>query len=111
MLLHELRIRLRAEYNALRLYLATENLTAGDIIGKAYEIVWKGEITNLFETMTNSDGRYTDEIICWILKEPNALDFLYQIWQHTDYLLTSEINDLLYDELIIRKDGANEYAG
>lgn len=111
MLLHELRTRLRAEYNALRLYLATGNLTAGEIIGRAYEIVWKSEITNLFETMTNSDGRYTDEIIRWILKEPNALDFLYQIWQHTDYLLTGEINDLLYDELIIRKDGANEYAG
>ena len=42
-------------------------------------------------------------------KEPNALDFLYSIWKHTDFLLTGEINDLLYDELVIRKDGANEY--
>ena len=111
MLLQQLKVRLRAEYNALRLYLTTAELTASDILNRAYEIVWKGELTNLFEDMTNSDGRYTDEIILWILKEPNALEFLYGIWQHTDFLLTSEINDLLYDELIVRKDGANEYAG
>lgn len=111
MLLQELKTRLRAEYNALRLYLTTADLTASDILSRAYEIVWKSEITYLFEDMTNSDGRYTDELILWILKEPNALDFLYSVWKHTDFLLTSEINDLLYDELIIRKDGANEYAG
>ena len=111
MLLQELKTRLRAEYNALRLYLTTADLTASDILSRAYEIVWKSEITYLFEDMTNSDGRYTDELILRILKEPNALDFLYSVWKHTDFLLTSEINDLLYDELIIRKDGANEYAG
>ena len=87
----------------------TAELTASDIFNRAYEIVWKGELTNLFEEMTNSDGRYTDELILWILKEPNVLDFLYGVWQHTDFLLTSEINDLLYDELLVRKGGANEY--
>ena len=111
MLLQQLKIRLRAEYDALRLYLATAELTAIDILNRAYEIVWKGELTNLFEGMTNADGRYTDELILWILKEPNTLDFLYNVWQHTDFLLTGEINDLLYDELVIRKDGVNEYAG
>lgn len=111
MLLQLLKLKLRAEYNALRLYLTTSELTASDILNRAYEIVWKGELTNLFEVMTNSDGRYTDELILWILKEPNALDFLYGVWQHTDFLLTGEINDLLHDELVVRKDGANEYAG
>ena len=111
MLLQQLKTRLRMEYNALRLYLTTAELTASDILNRAYEIVWKGEITSLFESMTNIDGRYTDELILWILKEPNTLDFLYEVWQHTDYLLTGEINDLLYDELIVRKDGCNEYAG
>ena len=111
MLLQELKTKLRAEYNALRLYLTTAELTASDILNRAYEIVWKGEITYLFEDMTNSDGRSTDELILWILKEPNVLDFLYGVWKNTDFLLTAEINDLLYDELIVRKDGANEYAG
>lgn len=111
MLLQELKTRLRAEYNALRLYLTTADLTASDILSRAYEIVWKSEITYLFEDMTNSDGRYTDDLILWILKEPNALEFLYSVWKHTDFLLTSEISDLLYDELVIRKDGANECAG
>lgn len=111
MLLQLLKLRLRAEYNALRLYLTTAELTASDILTRAYEIVWKGELTNLFEDMTNSDGRYTDELILWIIKEPNALDFLYGVWQHTDFLLTAEINDLLYDELVVRKGGANEYTG
>lgn len=110
MLLQELKTRLRAEYNALRLYLTTADLTASDILNRAYEVVWKAEITYLFEDMTNSDGRYTDELILWILKESNALDFLYSVWKHTDFLLTGEINDLLYDELVVRKDGANEYA-
>lgn len=111
MLLQELKTRLRTEYNALRLYLTTADLKSSDILNRAYEIVWKSEITYLFEDMTNSDGRYTDELILWIVKEPNALDYLYGVWKHTDFLLTSEISDLLYDELIIRKDGANEYAG
>ena len=105
MLLQELKTRLRAEYNALRLYLMTGKLTAGDILNRAYEVVWKEEIACLFESMINADGRYTDEILLWIMKENNALDFLYGIWKHTDYLLTGEFSDLLYDELVIRKDG------
>lgn len=108
MLLQQLKSRLRNEYNALRLYLTTAKLTAGDILNRAYEVVWKEEIVCLFEGMVNADGRYTDELLLWILKEPNALDFLYEIWMHTDYLLTSEFSDLLYDELIIRKGGRSE---
>ena len=108
MLLQQLKTRLRNEYNALRLYLTTAKLTAGDILNRAYEVVWKEEIVCLFECITNTDVRYTDEILLWILKEPNTLDFLYEIWMHTDYLLTSEFSDLLYDELVIRKGGSNE---
>ena len=108
MLLQQLKTRLRNEYNALRLYLTTAKLTAGDILNRAYEVVWKEEIVCLFECMTHTDGRYTDELLLWILKEPNALDFLCEIWMHTDYLLTSEFSDLLYDELVIRKGGCNE---
>lgn len=108
MLLQQLKTRLRNEYNSLRLYLITAKLTAGDILNRAYEVVWKEEIVCLFESMVNADGRYTDEILLWILKEANALDFLYEIWMHTDYLLISEFSDLLYDELVIRKDGSNE---
>lgn len=111
MLLEQLKTRLRSEYNALRMYLTSAKLTAGDILNRAYEVVWKEEIVCLFEGMVNADGRYTDELILWILKEPNALEFLYGVWKHTDFLLTAEINDLLYDELIVRKDGANEYTG
>lgn len=109
MLLQQLKTRLRTEYNALRLYLTTAELTAGDILSRAYEVVWKEEIVCLFEAMVNADGRYTDEILLWIMKEPNSLDFLYEIWKHTAFLLTGEFSDLLYDELIIRKDGADEY--
>lgn len=108
MLLQELKTRLRTEYNALRLYLTTAKLTAGDILNRAYEVVWKEEIVCLFESLVNTDARYTDELLLWILKESNALDFLYEIWMHTDYLLTSEFSDLLYDELVIRKGGRNE---
>ena len=106
MLLEQLKTRLRSEYNALRLYLTTAKLTAGDILNRAYEVVWKEEIVCLFESMVNGDGRYTDEILLWILKEPNALEYLYRIWLHADYLLTSEFADILFDELIIRKDGS-----
>lgn len=108
MLLEQLKTRLRTEYNALRMYLTSAKLTAGDILNRAYEVVWKEEIVCLFESMANTNGRYTEELLLWILKEPNTLDFLYEIWMHTDYLLTSEFSDLLYDELIIRKDGSNE---
>ncbi len=108
MLLQQLKTRLRNEYNVLRLYLTTAKLTAGDILNRAYEVVWKEEIVCLFESMTNTEGRYTDELLLWILKEPNALNFLYEIWMHTDYLLTSEFSDLLYDELVVRKGGSNE---
>lgn len=108
MLLQQLKTRLRAEYSAFRLYLTTAKLTAGDILNRAYEVVWKEEIACLFECIENTDARYTDELVLWILKESNALDFIYEIWRNTDYLLTSEFSDLLYDELVIRKDGHNE---
>lgn len=107
MLLEQLKIRLRTEYNGLRLYLITANLSASDILDRAYEIVWKDEIVCLFEGMPDSN-RYTDELLLWIMKEANALEFLYEIWMHTDYLLTSEFSDLLYDELIVRKGGISK---
>ena len=58
MLLEQLKTRLRSEYNALRLYLTTAKLTAGDILNRAYEVVWKEEIVCLFECITNTDVRY-----------------------------------------------------
>ena len=56
MLLQQLKTRLRNEYNSLRLYLITAKLTAGDILNRAYEVVWKEEIVCLFESMVNADG-------------------------------------------------------
>lgn len=105
MLLQQLKTRLRAEFNAYRLYLATAGMTVEELLANAYELTWKDEIVNLIEATPNSI-RYTDDIVAWIMKESNALDFLYRIWKHTDYLLTSEFADLFYDEICIRKDGA-----
>ena len=105
MLLQQLKARLRAEFDAYRQYLATADITVEELLAKAYELTWKDEIVNLIECTPNS-VRYTDDIVVWIMKEPNALDFLYNIWRHTDYLLTAEFADLFYDEICIRKDGA-----
>ena len=104
MLLQQLKTRLRVEFNAYRLYLATADMTIEGLLAQAYELVWKDEIVCLIESIPDST-RYTDDIVSWIMKEPNALDFMYGIWKHTDYLLTSEFADLLYDEICIRKDG------
>lgn len=49
MLLEQLKTRLRNEYNALRVYLTTARLTAGDILNRAYEVVWKEEIVCLIQ--------------------------------------------------------------
>lgn len=108
MLLKQLRKRLKAEYAALCTYLTTAPLTASDLLNKSYEVVWKQEIVNLFENIPEYNCRYSDDMLRWILSKENALDFLYQTWRHTDYLLTSEFADLLYDELTVRKDGSNE---
>lgn len=108
MLLQQLRKRLKAEYAALCTYLTTAPLTASDLLNKSYEVVWKQEIVNLFENIPEYNCRYSDDMLRWILSKENALDFLYQTWRHTDYLLTSEFADLLYDELTVRKDGSNE---
>ena len=105
MLLQQLKARLRAEFDAYRQYLATADITVEELLAKAYELTWKDEIVYLIESTPNS-VRYTDDIVVWIMKEPNALDFLYNIWRHTDYLLTAEFADLFYDEICIRKDGA-----
>ena len=108
MLLQQLRKRLKAEYAALCTYLTTAPLTASDLLNKSYEVVWKQEIMNLFNNIPEHNCRYSDDMLRWILSKENALDFLYQTWRHTDYLLTSEFADLLYDELTVRKDGSNE---
>ena len=42
------------------------------------------------------------------MSKDNSLDFLYEVWRHTDYLLTAEFADLLFDELTVRKEGSNE---
>ncbi len=106
MLLQELKIRLRTEYNLFRLYLVNGNFTSEDFLCKAYELVWKEEIVTLFECLPNS-GYYTEDLLSWVMEAPNTLDFLYQVWMHTDYLLTAEFSELLHDELLIRKDGSN----
>lgn len=108
MLLQELKLRLRTEYNAYRLSLVTGKLTSEELLNKAYELTWKEEIVCLFEGLPDGNRRYSDDLLCWILKQPNALGFMYEVWLHTDYLLTSEFADLLYDELRVRKDGMNE---
>lgn len=108
MLLQKLRQRLKDEYTALCTYLTTAPLTASDLLNKSYEVVWKQEIMRLFNNIPEHNCRYSDDMLCWILSKENALDFLYQTWRHTDYLLTSEFADLLYDELTVRKDGSNE---
>ena len=108
MLLQQLRKRLKSEYAALCTYLTTAPLTASDLLNKSYEVVWKQEIRSLFNNIPEHNCRYSDDMLCWILSKKNALDFLYQTWRHTDYLLTSEFADLLYDELTVRKDGSNE---
>lgn len=108
MLLQQLKKRLRSEYTALCTYLTTAPMTAGDLLNKSYEVVWKQEITSLFEVMPDMGCRYSDELLSWILSKDNSLEFLYQVWRHTDYLLTAEFADLLFDELTVRKDGSNE---
>lgn len=107
MLLRQLKVRLRTEYTSLCTYLTTAPITAEDLLSMAYEVVWKQEIVNLFEVMPESNCRYSDDDINWILSHDNSLDFLYEIWRHTDYLLTAEFADLLHDELVVRKEGAN----
>ncbi len=86
-------------------YLTTAPITAGELLNKSYEVVWKQEITNLFEAIPEANSRYSDEMLLWIMKQPNSLDFLFEVWRHTDYLLTAEFADLLFDELCTRKDG------
>ena len=108
MLLQQLKQRLRSEYTALCTYLTTAPMTAGDLLNKSYEVVWKQEITILFDVMPETGCRYSDELLSWILSKDNSLEFLYQVWRHTDYLLTSEFADLLFDELTVRKEGCNE---
>ena len=108
MLLQQLRKRLKSEYAALCTYLTTAPLTASDLLNKSYEVVWKQEIMSLFNNIPEHNCRYSDDMLRRILSNENALDFLYQTWRHTDYLLTSEFADLLYDELTVRKDGCNE---
>ena len=108
MLLQQLKARLRTEYTALCTYLTTAPITAGDLLSKAYEVVWKQEIVNLFEVTPETNCRYSDDIVSWIMSKDNSLDFLYEVWRHTDYLLTAEFADLLFDELTVRKEGSNE---
>lgn len=107
MLLRQLKERLRLEYTQLCTFLTTAPITTGDLLARSYEVVWKQEIVNLFEVTPETNCRYSDELLSWILSNENTLDFLYDIWKHTDYLLTAEFADLLFDELTVRKDGMN----
>lgn len=104
MLLQKLQKKLRSEYTELRTYLTTVPMTAEELLDKAYEVVWKQEIVVLFEAMTKDGCRYPEELLGWILSKEYSLGFLYEVWMSTDYLLTEEFADLLFDELTIRKE-------
>ena len=68
------------------MYLTNADLSAEDLFNKAYEIASKREIVELFNSIVDSDGRYTDEVVSFVLKKSNALDYLYNVWLHTDFL-------------------------
>ena len=88
--------RMEQELEKYREYLVSGKITAKEMLDEAYQLVIKQGLYYIFANHNCSRLAITEWE--WLNQQENILD----------YLLTSEFSDLLYDELVIRKDGRNE---
>lgn len=91
-------IRLETELKQYRKELVSGAYTAVQLVEEAYQIAMKQEIVEALQLLAG-ERSITDEVWEWLNRQENMLDYLYQLWMHSDINLVQELADILLDEV------------
>ena len=88
--------RLKTELRSYRERLVTENYTALQLFGEAYQIVMKQEIVDAVERL-GEEEQLPEDLWKWMATKDEVLEYLYQLLVYSDHSFSTEliVNDIL----------------
>lgn len=89
--------RMEQEVKDYREYLASEKLTATQIVEESYQIVVKQGLYYVFAN--HNYGRLSAEAWSWLNQQENIVDYLYSLWMGNDTDLAEEFAEIIHNEL------------
>ncbi len=89
--------RLFDEYQGLEETFLNGNIGCREILNKAYELVWKEHILEVIQTIDFS--RAKEGALEALLKEAQALDYLYRLWIRSECNFLEELREWMITEM------------
>ena len=89
--------RMEQEVKDYREYLASEKLTAAQIVEEAYQLVVKQGLYYVFANYNYS--RLSPEEWNWLNQQEHIVDYLYSLWMGNDMDLAEEFAEIIHNEL------------
>ncbi len=89
--------RLFDEYQGLEETFLNGNIGYREILNKAYELVWKEHILEVIQTIDLS--RAKEGVLEALLKEAQALDYLYRLWIRSECNFLEELREWMITEM------------
>ena len=89
--------RMEQEVKDYREYLASEKLTAAQIVEEAYQLVVKQGLYYVFAN--HNYGRLSPEEWSWLNQQEHIVDYLYSLWMGNDMDLAEEFAEIIHNEL------------
>ena len=89
--------RMEQEVKDYREYLASEKLTAAQIVEEAYQLVVKQGLYYVFANYNYS--RLSPEEWSWLNQQEHIVDYLYSLWMGNDMDLAEEFAGIIHNEL------------
>lgn len=89
--------RMEQEVKDYREYLASEKLTAAQIVEEAYQLVVKQGLYYVFANYNYS--RLSPEEWSWLNQQEHIVDYLYSLWMDNDMDLVEEFAEIIHNEL------------
>lgn len=89
--------RMEQEVKDYREYLASEKLTAAQIVEEAYQLVVKQGLYYVFANYNYS--RLSPEEWSWLNQQEHIVDYLYSLWMGNDMDLAEEFAEIIHNEL------------
>lgn len=89
--------RMEQEVKDYREYLASEKLTAAQIVEEAYQLVVKQGLYYVFAN--HNYGKLSPEEWNWLNQQEHIVDYLYSLWMGNDMDLAEEFAEIIHNEL------------
>lgn len=89
--------RMEQEVKDYREYLASEKLTATQIVEESYQLVVKQGVYYVF--VNHNYGKLSPEEWSWLNQQEHIVDYLYSLWMGNDMDLAEEFAEIIHNEL------------